>query len=45
MTFEKFVERFKRDIDYSKTGMMLFHNGVMRGIARDGKKVKLKKEL
>ena len=37
MNFEKFVNNFKKDIDYSETGMILFHNGVMRATSRDGK--------
>ncbi len=40
MKFEEFVTNFKKNIDYSKTGMILFHNGVMRATSRDGKNVK-----
>ena len=39
MKFEEFVTNFKKDIDYRKTGMILFHNGVMRATSRDGKAV------
>jgi len=39
MKFEEFVRNFKKDIDYSKTGMIVFHNGVVRGTSRNGKTV------
>ncbi len=39
MNFMEFVKNFKKDIDYSKTGMILFHNGVVRGTSRKGEKV------
>jgi len=39
MNFIEFVKNFKKDIDYTKTGMMLFHNGVVRGTSRQGDKV------
>ncbi len=31
ITFEEFTSNFKKDIDFDKVGMILFHNGVMRG--------------
>ena len=39
MDFIEFVKNFKKDIDFSKTGMMLFHNGIVRGSSRTGEKV------
>ena len=39
MKFEEFVIKFKANLDYSKTGMILFHNGIVRGVSRDGEKV------
>ena len=47
MDFVKFVNNFKKNIDYKKTGMILFHNGAVRGTSRDGRnvsKVKVKKD-
>jgi molybdopterin synthase catalytic subunit len=47
MNFVEFVTNFKKNIDYEKTGMILFHNGVVRGTSRDGgnvSKVKVKKD-
>lgn len=40
MRFEDFVKQFKCNINLKKTGMILFHNGVVRAVSRDGKKVK-----
>ncbi len=39
MTFLDFVKNFKKDIDYNRVGMILFHNGVVRGTSRNGKGV------
>ncbi len=39
MTFVEFVNNFKKNIDYDKVGMILFHNGVVRGTSRDGEKI------
>ncbi len=39
MDFIEFVKNFKKNIDYSNTGMILFHNGVVRGTSRKGKKI------
>ncbi len=39
MTFENFVKNFKKMLDYNKVGMVLFHNGIVRGTSRNGNKV------
>ena len=39
MNFEDFAKAFKKDLDYKKTGMILFHNGVVRATSRDGSDV------
>ena len=39
MEFVDFVKNFKKDIDYYKVGMILFHNGVVRGTSRNGNKI------
>ena len=47
MNFFEFVKNFKKDIDFTKTGMLLFHNGVVRAASREGLKVtklKVKKD-
>lgn len=33
------IDRIKERPDYSKVGMLLCHNGVVRGTSRDGRKV------
>ena len=47
MNFEEFAKAFKKDMDYRRTGMILFHNGVVRATSRDGsgvEKLSVKKE-
>ena len=39
MDINALVEQIKRRPDYYKVGMMLCHNGVVRGTSRDGRKV------
>jgi molybdopterin synthase catalytic subunit len=39
MKIEKLVERIKRHPDYHRMGMILTHNGVVRGTSRDGRPV------
>ncbi|MBF0413855.1 MAG: molybdenum cofactor biosynthesis protein MoaE [Desulfamplus sp.] len=39
MNLEQIKERIKAHPDYSKAGMVLYHNGVVRKTTRDGKEV------
>lgn len=39
MDINVLIDRIKRRPDYSKVGMLLCHNGVVRGTSRDGRKV------
>jgi molybdopterin synthase catalytic subunit len=39
MDIKALVEQIKRRPDYDKVGMILCHNGVVRGTSRDGRKV------
>jgi molybdopterin synthase catalytic subunit len=39
MDINALVEQIKRRPDYHKVGMILCHNGVVRGTSRDGRKV------
>jgi molybdopterin synthase catalytic subunit len=39
MDINALVERIKRRPDFHKVGMILCHNGVVRGTSRDGRKV------
>jgi molybdopterin synthase catalytic subunit len=40
MNIDKMLESIKQNPDFEKAGMVLCHNGVVRGTSRDGKKVK-----
>ena len=47
MKLADFVNEFKKNLDFTKTGMILFHNGVVRASSRNGSKVvklKVKKD-
>ncbi len=39
MDMNKIVDEVKQHPDYHQTGMILCHNGVVRGTSRDGRKV------
>lgn len=39
MTITELFDKIKNHPDYDKAGMVLFHNGVVRGTSRDGRKV------
>lgn len=39
MNINALIDRIKQHPDYSKVGMILCHNGVVRGAARDGRPV------
>jgi molybdopterin synthase catalytic subunit len=39
MSINNFLNQIKNHPDYSKAGMILCHNGVVRGTSRDGRKV------
>jgi molybdopterin synthase catalytic subunit len=39
MNLTDLIDRVKRHPDYEKVGMILCHNGVVRGTARDGRPV------
>jgi molybdopterin synthase catalytic subunit len=39
MNLQKLIDKIKRSPEYSKVGMILCHNGVVRGTSRDGRKV------
>ena len=39
MDLSKCIDRIKRHPDYDKVGMILAHNGVVRGTSRDGRRV------
>ncbi len=39
MSINSFLDQIKNHPDYSKAGMILCHNGVVRGTSRDGRKV------
>ena len=39
MSVNSFLDQIKNHPDYSKAGMILCHNGVVRGTSRDGRKV------
>lgn len=39
MNINVLIDQIKRRPDYSKVGMLLCHNGVVRGTSRDGRKV------
>ena len=40
MTIKKLMEQIKRRPDYDRVGMILVHNGVVRGTSRDGRPVR-----
>jgi molybdopterin synthase catalytic subunit len=40
MNIEKLIERIKHQPDYHRVGMILAHNGVVRGTSRDGRPVR-----
>ena len=40
MNIDSMLESIKRNPDYDKVGMILCHNGVVRGTSRDGRSVK-----
>ena len=39
MDIQKIMQQIKSQGDYDKVGMVLYHNGVVRGTSRDGRKV------
>jgi len=39
MNLNNLIDAIKKHPDYSKAGMILCHNGVVRGASRDGRKV------
>jgi molybdopterin synthase catalytic subunit len=39
MIFEQLLEQIKKHPDFHRAGMVLCHNGVVRGTSRDGRKV------
>jgi molybdopterin synthase catalytic subunit len=39
MNLNNLIDAIKKHPDYSKTGMILCHNGVVRGTSRDGRQV------
>ena len=39
MDLSVYIDRIKRHPDYDKVGMILAHNGVVRGTSRDGRRV------
>lgn len=39
MGLERLIERVKSHPDYAKVGMILCHNGIVRGTSRDGRHV------
>lgn len=39
MSMDKLIQQIKRRPDYARVGMILCHNGVVRGTSRDGRKV------
>ncbi|MFH2044077.1 MAG: molybdenum cofactor biosynthesis protein MoaE [Pseudomonadota bacterium] len=39
MSLDSLVDTIKKHPDYDKAGMILCHNGVVRGTSRDGRKV------
>ena len=39
MNLAVLIEKIKKHPDYDKVGMILCHNGVVRGTSRDGRKV------
>jgi molybdopterin synthase catalytic subunit len=39
MTLLQLLEQIKKHPDFHRTGMVLCHNGVVRGTSRDGRKV------
>lgn len=39
MKINEFIEKIKQHPDYGKVGMILCHNGVVRNVSRDGRKV------
>jgi molybdopterin synthase catalytic subunit len=40
MNISQLVERIKNNPKFHEVGMVLYHNGVVRGTSRDGKKVR-----
>jgi molybdopterin synthase catalytic subunit len=40
MNIDKLIERIKHHPDYHRVGMILAHNGVVRGTSRDGRPVR-----
>ena len=40
MSIATLLDKIKNHPDFHKAGMVLCHNGVVRGTARDGRKVK-----
>jgi molybdopterin synthase catalytic subunit len=39
MNISTIIERIKKNPKYHEVGMVLYHNGVVRGTSRDGRKV------
>ncbi len=39
MNLQMLIDKIKRSPEYSRVGMILCHNGVVRGTSRDGRKV------
>ena len=40
MNISKMMDKIKQHPDFDKVGMVLCHNGIVRGTSRDGRKVK-----
>jgi molybdopterin synthase catalytic subunit len=40
MNISKLMEEIKQQPDFDKVGMILCHNGIVRGTSRDGRRVK-----
>ena len=40
MELSELIEKIKQHPDYHRSGMILCHNGVVRGTSRDGRRVK-----
>lgn len=39
MKLKRLIDKIKKHPDYNRVGMILCHNGVVRGTSRDGRKV------
>lgn len=39
MNMQMLIDKIKRHPEYDRVGMILFHNGVVRGTSRDGRRV------